>query len=345
MYREEANFFLDQLGFPTSGYFPTFEKFVQGMEGDVKVRQVLCAMEQSHGMGLADRTALYIGLYANLIVRNSGVPTFCFRDDLVRMLRDTEFPGDIDCDLLRLPYEGIIVHVPRGTFGPPGNMIEDIYLTLVPDDRFRVVFPLYDADKTVNYISFIHAPGMKISDGIKATMDFVLETYTPEFLESMRHSALYTDYFRTDVFNLALNASLYLGSPDSDIRRDNERAREIHRKLQGCKKRSRRQHLESLLKKEKEHKIYIVGSNTRLPREYTAQFTEEGKRASLSKRFRVRGHWRNQAYGPAHSERRARWIAPYWKGPTLAEMLARNYVVGRRQPTCPHPSENTTSSK
>lgn len=36
----------------------------------------------------------------------------------------------------------------------------------------------------------------------------------------------------------------------------------------------------------------------------------------LRARFTVRGHWRNQACGPGHVERRMRWIAPYWKGPS-----------------------------
>jgi hypothetical protein len=41
----------------------------------------------------------------------------------------------------------------------------------------------------------------------------------------------------------------------------------------------------------------------------------------------VRGHWRNQVCGPARSERRATWIAPYWKGPVDAPMFRRDYHV------------------
>lgn len=49
----------------------------------------------------------------------------------------------------------------------------------------------------------------------------------------------------------------------------------------------------------------------------SALVDQRGVRAewTLRARFTVRGHWRNQAYGTAHSERRLRWIAPYWKGP------------------------------
>lgn len=44
-------------------------------------------------------------------------------------------------------------------------------------------------------------------------------------------------------------------------------------------------------------------------------------------RFMVRGHWRNQACGAKRAERRMRWIEPYWKGPEMAEGLARLYSL------------------
>jgi hypothetical protein len=32
-------------------------------------------------------------------------------------------------------------------------------------------------------------------------------------------------------------------------------------------------------------------------------------------RWVVRGHWRNQPYGPERALRRLTWIEPHWKGP------------------------------
>jgi hypothetical protein len=45
----------------------------------------------------------------------------------------------------------------------------------------------------------------------------------------------------------------------------------------------------------------------------------------LQLRHVVRGHWRNQAVGPAHADRRMTWIAPYWKGPEGAAAWAHVY--------------------
>lgn len=44
-------------------------------------------------------------------------------------------------------------------------------------------------------------------------------------------------------------------------------------------------------------------------------------------RFIVRGHWRNQAHGPNRAERRLIWIKPYYKGPEMADLVNRPYVV------------------
>ena len=43
-------------------------------------------------------------------------------------------------------------------------------------------------------------------------------------------------------------------------------------------------------------------------------------------RFIVSGHWREQACGPNHSERRRRWIAPYVKGPKDKPLVLKDTV-------------------
>lgn len=44
-------------------------------------------------------------------------------------------------------------------------------------------------------------------------------------------------------------------------------------------------------------------------------------------RWLVRGHWRQQACGPGHVERRPAWIAPYLKGPDGAPLIEREQVM------------------
>jgi hypothetical protein len=48
----------------------------------------------------------------------------------------------------------------------------------------------------------------------------------------------------------------------------------------------------------------------------------------LSYRFWVRGHWRNQPYGPERSLRKLIWIEPFQKGPDFAEQIHRKEQNG-----------------
>lgn len=53
---------------------------------------------------------------------------------------------------------------------------------------------------------------------------------------------------------------------------------------------------------------------------------EETRR--LTKRFVVRGHYRNQAYGPGRAQRKIVFIRAFWKGPSWAEVVyARRHIV------------------
>ena len=47
----------------------------------------------------------------------------------------------------------------------------------------------------------------------------------------------------------------------------------------------------------------------------------------LKHRHIVRGHYRNQAHGPARSLRTQKWIAPHWKGPEEGAALVHTYKL------------------
>lgn len=51
-----------------------------------------------------------------------------------------------------------------------------------------------------------------------------------------------------------------------------------------------------------------------------------GERHDYACRWVVRGHYRDQAYGPAHSMRRRQWIAPYVKGPADKPLVIKAAV-------------------
>lgn len=60
----------------------------------------------------------------------------------------------------------------------------------------------------------------------------------------------------------------------------------------------------------------------------TSDFTEEEQTRTLTKRFLVRGHWRQQAYGEGFQKHKLIFIAPFWKGPEDGELIEKVYTVG-----------------
>ncbi len=52
-----------------------------------------------------------------------------------------------------------------------------------------------------------------------------------------------------------------------------------------------------------------------------------GKGWKLACQFLVRGHPKNQAYGPNMQLRKRIWVQPFWKGPKESRVLLRNYVM------------------
>jgi hypothetical protein len=53
----------------------------------------------------------------------------------------------------------------------------------------------------------------------------------------------------------------------------------------------------------------------------------KGGGASPKVQFLVRGHWRQQAHGPARALRKTIWVQPFWKGPEETRVLLRSHVL------------------
>jgi hypothetical protein len=84
-------------------------------------------------------------------------------------------------------------------------------------------------------------------------------------------------------------------------------------------------------------RVWLVGNEIKLAKEvreaaHAAAREGHGRMPwRISARFMVRGHFREQPYGPGRSLRRRQWIAPFWKGEESAVALARQYAVGENE--------------
>jgi hypothetical protein len=62
-------------------------------------------------------------------------------------------------------------------------------------------------------------------------------------------------------------------------------------------------------------------------REHVAAVSSGRASAAPTVQFLVRGHWRQQAHGPARAQRKTIWIEPHWKGPEGSRVLLRSHKV------------------
>ena len=75
-------------------------------------------------------------------------------------------------------------------------------------------------------------------------------------------------------------------------------------------------------------KIYRVGHAVEVDcRPAVQEYLYGIRRSGPTVRFVVRGHWRDQACGSRLSERRQKWIEPYWKGPGDGAINVRPHVL------------------
>lgn len=302
-------------------WFPTREEFISTI-----ALEEYAAGLKALGIPYNDILATISLMHVLLVFRNAGMPTFVIKSDLLQLLLETDLPN-LSVALLRLPFEGICIEVPRETFAPPAEDTQQIFVSKCPNDKLRIVFCTKDRTNFIT-MDLQDKEEITIVQAVAITKEKAKAEVLPkEFGEDLKKGCIYEDYYDADVFVFTVNALLYISSQDADIVEDKSHVHKLHQQLQGLKGGHKRKKLEEQLHKEKQHKIYICGANIRASKEYIASLSKESRQ--LTVRFRVRGHWRNQACGPKLSEHKLIWIQPYWKGPTYAELLERNYIVKR----------------
>lgn len=313
---------LQEVGLLERTGTPTFDQFMQEW---MPKHLLNIFATQAGGFGAPDFVAMMQALYAALIVAQNNDVVFTLSSDLIRALCDTEIP-DVPAEEIKLPFDGINIDFPNGTLEAPAHDVSRLLLCLVEGDRFRVVC---HQEETTNYVNFTPEPGKTLFQCTSeaAQKQAWREMQNPELVQAYRDSAMYRDYWKTDMFRLAVNTMLYITSPDADVVEDRSHVHKIHTRLQGLKKGRKQELLIANLNQAQKEKRYIVGAKFRLQQEYNARLTDEGKKWVLKHRVRVMGHWRKQPHGPNRELRRRQWISPYWRGMSYAEMMEKGYVV------------------
>lgn len=141
-------------------------------------------------------------------------------------------------------------------------------------------------------------------------------------VEEVTDAPFYTDGL--SFFRLVLNTILYLSS-DSPELTDVPRPRVDARTMNHAQRRAIAQQscLDYASVGDSISPIYV--SRQRSALEGPATPSEALYR--LTYRLLVRGHWKQQAHGPRRASRKLIWVEPYLRGPDVAEVLNKPYVV------------------
>jgi len=145
------------------------------------------------------------------------------------------------------------------------------------------------------------------------------------------------DKFYTDgllFYRIVLNSILYLSSDHAETAQKLSPKQELLKQSEQISSRPKRKKATFAASLHSELDFIDVGVSIASMRDIASSGDDKGDERlekiagqKLLKRLMVRGHWRNQPYGPGQALRRLKWIMPYYKGPDIGELINKPYIV------------------
>lgn len=270
-----------------------------------------------------------------------GKKSFYFSDGLVQQLADTEM--NVRADLLRLPFPScMFVFTSRDAinsfhkFMPADReLLYDVPLTVFvsefqpltgEDSRCLEIWAFHGADGRLlagASRNLALCDGMSIEEVLKTDWR---STHRGAEEESTRGSGI--DLFYTDglhFFRIVVNAILYASSINAELTDCPSIHDGLEERLKTLKSLARRDLYRAAQKASFLPYVLVGGSVKEVSGSRSA--SEALASRTLTVRFSVRGHFRNQAFGPGHSQHRLKFIEPYLKGPEMADLVNKPYCA------------------
>jgi len=261
--------------------------------------------------------------------------TFVLSKDLIDALKKTKV-SDIPEDLVKVPFDLIYLDISSNPvkINSPNNVSKSARGIFVPSydgAALRKIYP--QAGDVVSGIIAEHAPGETDGPG-GPVCNWDCESFSWRAENGVFQtswdgggvaSALKNRSDLQEVWNLWINALLYINSVNADIREE-WLYKDTAARMKGKKGKSRRD------MKRRLHaggKVFRVGHYIHIPQ------VSDGNRGShqggrVSVRFLVRGHWHTYWTGSnrlGNKKHVLKWLTPYWKGPETADVVHGTYVV------------------
>jgi hypothetical protein len=246
-----------------------------------------------------------------------NMPIFRPTPTLAAMLTMTDF-GEMRLDELKLPFNPLVVEVPlEWTFASKDGVDGRAAYVLLSKhkDRSYTIKDKLDSDDAVYLQVFSVSGSLYSMTHIGArTVDY----WTSSVSRAWDDLAEGDDSILSASIKLAIGTALFIA----------ERGRgKLHGGGYTTKSRQRRD--KKLSRVKGPNPTYLLGVDIAVDKdlvESASALVSDIPLWRVKKRFVVRGHWRMQACGAGHSERRRTWIKPFMKGPQEGERLVHAYV-------------------
>lgn len=277
------------------------------------------------------KTAELIFMYLSLlnkikIWQMTGSKTFKLSSDLVEAFNNTDINLNYTPNDFQYPFGCFMIESENPMFdvffsdGRKTNVYNILYIDKETATKNSKLISIDGYVQNIEWDISISAivPGVKILD-IDTGLDYIwLNLKKDNVIKEMYEKQIHpiakdldiriTKNETQKVVNIFYNTVMYINE-----RVDNGCVQKI------C---TRKTNVKSNSKNKKITNTYIYLTT---PKDYKS--LNSSKHRTIDKRFIVRGHWTNQAYGEKLTLRRKQWILPYWKGPELSEIISKPYKV------------------
>jgi len=218
----------------------------------------------------------------------SGFPTVKICAELAASLAMTDIPDDFINSEVRLPWKAFRLDIPSGLLEDEGG-----------EAAHMMVFQMEGDGDTEWWSSTL------MSDG--------------RFLSSQKKHQSMADLARGDGDNLSILCGRLLVGVCLSV----TGGARLRRRSNKAKKNA------GVRPSDSPEQEYVLGEDIHVSldlREHVRSMAR-GHMLLTGVRRLVRGHWRNQPYGPGRSMRRRQWIEPFWRGEEGAPTLVRDHII------------------
>ena len=223
-------------------------------------------------------------------------PTFYFDPELLSKLNDTDITG-IYLHNIFLPFPTMYMHLEGLSVESIGVPLTGVYITRCTPLVYQLTF-------TTHYTVMAMCTTLRLGE---KNDELVMEIETVG------------DVINADLFDsvkTVLNCLMYINI--NDFRKSFVKGRDLSKIKNRAKLRKAKQGKEAYISYY--HMRYIRSTSSK------GEGGSDGGRG-ITVGFMVRGHWRNQAYGKDHADRKVIWVQPYMKGEDEDEVKDPVYKV------------------